>query len=240
MDSLFFFISSLPKPKSASQRTIAAPDPPFQTGMPPKATPAKRPKKKSKKRTKTKRSSTVSLVDRKPLRTILQAQKILEETFQPHALPGWKIDFTEHTYNRAGSCSHHTKTIRLNKSFARTVEHATLIDTILHEVAHMKAGEGANHGPAWKKIAKEIGCSGTVSHNFVWEKAAFVAKCPRGHYEQPANQIRWVDPLCCPRCRKWLLYFREGSGEPVEFGGSSALTKYHREFQAKEESKAKE
>lgn len=234
MDSLFFF-----RAKSSSQRTTAAPDPPFQIDMPPKVTLAKRPKKKSKKPTKTKHSPTVSLVDRKPLRTTREAQKFLKGTFAPHVLPGWEIDFTELTYNRAGSCSHHTKTIRINKSFARTVEPATLIDTILHEVAHMKAGEAANHGPAWKKVAKEIGCSGTVSHNFVWERAAFVARCPRGHYEQPANQIRWVDPLCCPRCRKWLLYFREGSGEAVEFGGSSALTKCHLEFQAKEEGKGK-
>jgi len=73
----------------------------------------------------------------------------------------------------------------------------------------------------------------------MWEAAAFVAKCPGGHYEQAANQIKWKNPLCCPRCRRWLIYFRAGSGELVEFGGSSELTKYHREFEAREEAKAK-
>jgi hypothetical protein len=36
-----------------------------------------------------------------------------------------------------------------------------------------------------------------------------------------------------------LVYWRAGSGEAVELGGSSALTKYHLEFQAKEEGKGK-
>jgi SprT protein len=194
-----------------------------------KSTSSKRkPKKKPLKRS---RSSTVSLIGRKPLRTIREAEKIMNDTFRPYAAPGWTITFAEYTFHRAGSCSFHTKTLRISKSFAILVAEADLVDIILHEIAHMKAGERVKHGPAWRKIAKEIGCSGSVTHNFVWEEAAFVAKCPADHHQKAVNQIKWKEPLSCSRCKKWLLYFCPESGELVEFGGSSDLTKYHREYE---------
>jgi predicted SprT family Zn-dependent metalloprotease len=183
------------------------------------------------------KAKNISLIERKPLRTISAAQRIMRHIFKSHALPGWKILFAEYTLKRAGSCSHHTKTIRINKHYATRVDEKDLNDTVLHEIAHMIAGEEAGHGPKWKQVAKEIGCSGTVSHEFEWMLEPFVAKCPKGHFSQPANVIRWKTPLTCPRCRKWLLYHRQGSDELVEFGGSSPLTKYHQKFEKELESK---
>lgn len=177
------------------------------------------------------KAKSTSLVGRKPHRTVREAQRIMSHTFKNHTLPGWKIVFAEYTVKRAGSCSHYTKTIRINKSYATTAAEKDLIDTILHEVAHMIAGEEAKHGPKWKSVAKEIGCNGTVYHKFEWVAEPFVAKCPKGHFSQPATQIRWKTPLTCPRCKKWLLYHRQESDDLVEFGGSSPLTKYHQKFE---------
>jgi SprT protein len=174
----------------------------------------------------------INLKESKPLRTISAAERILRSVFKPHALPGWKILFSQTSLKRSGSCSYHTKTLRINKSFAVRAPESSLVDTILHEIAHMLAGESAGHGPEWKKVAKEIGCSGKVEHDFEWASEPFVAKCPtKGHLEMGANVIRWKKPLECPKCGKWLLYFRPGSEELVEFGGSSPLTKYHLEYE---------
>ena len=108
----------------------------------------------------------------------------------------------------------------------------------------MLAGEKVGHGEAWKNVAKEIGCTGKVEHDFEWAEEPFVARCPnhgtktgkrreRGHTEVGVNVIRWKKPLSCEKCGKWLLYFRPESegGELVEFGGKSELTKYHLEFE---------
>jgi predicted SprT family Zn-dependent metalloprotease len=160
----------------------------------------------------------------------------MRSVFKPHALPGWKILFSETSLRRAGSCSHHTKTLRINKSFAQLAPESSLVDTILHEIAHMLAGESAGHGPEWKKLAKEIGCSGKVEHDFEWAEEPFVARCPvKGHGERRVNVIRWKKPLECSRCGRWLLYFRPGlePRELVEFGGKSELTMYHLEYEKK-------
>jgi predicted SprT family Zn-dependent metalloprotease len=183
------------------------------------------------------KAKTISLVGREPLRTTSAAQKIMKDTFKSHALPGWTILFAEHTVKRAGSCSYRTKTIRINKLYATRVEEKELNNTVLHEIAHMIAGQGAGHGPKWKQIAKEIGCDGKVYHSFKWKLEPFVAKCPKGHYSKPATIIRWKTPLTCRRCQEWLLYYRQGSDQLVKFGGSSSLAKYHQKFEKELERK---
>jgi SprT protein len=180
-------------------------------------------------------NQTQNLKDVKPIRTPSAANRIMRSIFNKHALPGWKILFSETSLKRSGSCSHYTKTLRINKSFAVRVLQSSLVDTILHEIAHMLAGETAGHGPQWKKIAKEIGCTGKAEHEFEWAEAPFVARCPTGrHEERRVNVIRWKRPLACERCGKWLLYFRPGrESELVEFGGKDPLAVYHLEYEKK-------
>jgi predicted SprT family Zn-dependent metalloprotease len=133
----------------------------------------------------------------------------MRSLLKKYSAPGWKFIFSSTSLKRAGSCSYHTKTLRINKSFAVLAPESSLVDTILHEIAHMLAGATAGHGPEWKKAAKQIGCSGKVEHDFEWGYAPFVAKCPtKGHVERGVNLIRWKKPLMCPKCGKWLLYFR--------------------------------
>ena len=39
-----------------------------------------------------------------------------------------------------------------------------LMNTILHELAHIAAPNGAKHGPAWKSMARLLGCDATRCH----------------------------------------------------------------------------
>jgi SprT protein len=49
--------------------------------------------------------------------------------------------------------------IALSKPLVECNDEPQVRDTILHEIAHAKAGHGANHGSLWKMTARAIGCN---------------------------------------------------------------------------------
>lgn len=92
-------------------------------------------------------------------------------------------------YNSDGSYNYERSRVTLKFS-TFWFEHAPeeeIIDTILHEIAHAMAGPKAGHGYQWKKIARQIGCSGnrTGSTSLSKEVKEQVSKwkgvCPSGH-----------------------------------------------------------
>lgn len=49
--------------------------------------------------------------------------------------------------------------------FAKTPSMAQLVDTILHEIAHVVAGCDHGHGIEWQRVALRLGCSANRCHN---------------------------------------------------------------------------
>jgi len=56
-----------------------------------------------------------------------------------------------------GMCKYRTKRIVIAEYYALNSPRETVLDTLLHEIAHAIAGPTARHGPAWKAVAVQVG-----------------------------------------------------------------------------------
>ena len=85
-----------------------------------------------------------------------------------YQLDNWILHFNSRLKTTAGQCLYgKNKRIELATLLidSPNIKKADILDTLLHEVAHAIAGYKAAHGPVWKKIAHELGCSGDVCHS---------------------------------------------------------------------------
>ena len=107
-----------------------------------------------------------------------------------HNLEGWSFCFNSRLRTTAGQCLYgKNKRVELATLLINShdIRRDDVLDTLLHEVAHAIAGYEAAHGPKWKKIAKQIGCSGNVCHSISFGQhkvAAFLdcsVDCPNNH-----------------------------------------------------------
>jgi predicted SprT family Zn-dependent metalloprotease len=78
-----------------------------------------------------------------------------------HGLSNWTAK-TDNARARAGCCDHTNRTISFSKHYLRhaATTDAEFLNSVLHEIAHAKAGHAAGHGPEWLAIASSIGCDG--------------------------------------------------------------------------------
>lgn len=78
-------------------------------------------------------------------------------------LSDWTIK-EDRSVRRLGQCRYMEKEIGLSKDYIRVMlercNPLELIVTFLHEVAHVKAGYGAGHGPVWRKWCTALGIDG--------------------------------------------------------------------------------
>src|SRR5271155_3481712 len=74
-----------------------------------------------------------------------------------HGLHDWDFEF-DHARLRFGLCSYRRKTISLSRHLTGLNEEHHVKDTLLHEIAHAKAGHRAAHGPEWRSLATTLGC----------------------------------------------------------------------------------
>ena len=81
-----------------------------------------------------------------------------------HDLHGWTFGFAN-TKRRLGVCKYRTKRIEIAEYYAQNSPQESVLDTLLHEIAHAIAGPKAGHGPAWKAIAKRIGATPRACDN---------------------------------------------------------------------------
>jgi predicted SprT family Zn-dependent metalloprotease len=101
-----------------------------------------------------------------------------------HGLHDWNFVFNRR--KRAfGMCDYTRRTIFLSSVLTELNGEAEVRDTLLHEVAHALAGHRAGHGPAWQKVAREIG-----------------AKLRRCYDAEEVRQPPARYLLVCPSCRQ--------------------------------------
>lgn len=113
----------------------------------------------------------------------------------------WSFGF-DHAKRRAGQCNYTERRITVSRYLAAKYTDDEIHQVLLHEVAHALAGPGVGHGPAWKRIAREIGYHGDRLHSgaIAEELAPWMGVCPRGHvhyrYRRPTRA------LACGRCAR--------------------------------------
>ena len=105
-----------------------------------------------------------------------------EALIAAHLDASWSFAF-DNAKRRAGACDYTRKRITVSRYLSARYDDATNRQTLLHEVAHAMAGPNAGHGPAWKRIAEEIGYVGGRTHDgdIARALAPWVGQCPGGH-----------------------------------------------------------
>lgn len=118
-----------------------------------------------------------------------------------HLDESWTFGF-DNAKRRAGLCDYTRKRISVSRYLAARHDDDANHQTLLHEVAHALAGHRAGHGPAWKRIARDIGYSGGSTHRLetATELAPWVGRCPAGHvmyrHRRPDHE------MSCARCSR--------------------------------------
>ncbi|MFT5142810.1 MAG: putative SprT family Zn-dependent metalloprotease [Rhodothermales bacterium] len=88
------------------------------------------------------------------------AETLATDLMRQHGLHRWGFRF-DNARTRVGVCRYRERVIGLSRYYVRANDATEVRDTVLHEIAHALAGPAAGHGPAWRRIAKAIGCSST-------------------------------------------------------------------------------
>lgn len=106
----------------------------------------------------------------------------------------WSFDF-DNAKRRAGLCNYRDKRISVSRYLALRYEDDEVHQILLHEVAHAIAGPRAAHGPAWRRVATELGYQGDRLHDgpIADELATWVGTCRDGHthyrYRKPTRAL---------------------------------------------------
>jgi len=98
-----------------------------------------------------------------------------------YKLPEWKLRL-DNAKQRAGLCNYQEQYLSFSHHLLANLEISfeSKANIILHEIAHAIAGPYTQHGPVWKKIAKNIGCDAKTYHDLVLKTANYVYTCPCG------------------------------------------------------------
>lgn len=118
-----------------------------------------------------------------------------------HLDDSWSFGF-DNAKRRAGQCDYTRKRITVSRYLAARFEDDEIHQVLLHEVAHALAGHKAAHGPAWKRIARELGYDGGVTHHgeTAVELAPWVGTCPAGHITY--RHRRPTRATSCAKCSR--------------------------------------
>ncbi|ALJ18976.1 SprT-like domain-containing protein [Microbacterium sp. No. 7] len=126
-------------------------------------------------------------------------RRMAEELITAHLDASWSFDF-DHAKRRAGACHYAHKRITVSRYLSARYDDETNRQTLLHEVAHALAGPAAQHGPAWKRIARGLGYTGGVTHHgeTATDLAPWVGRCPAGHVAYRHRRV--TRQVSCARC----------------------------------------
>jgi SprT-like family len=109
-----------------------------------------------------------------------ELESIAVRELRANGLHDWTFALAK-TKRRLGVCKYRSKRIEIAEYYARNSPPETVLDTLLHEIAHAIAGPAAKHGPRWKAVALRLGAtprSCETSHQAVMEPGDWQASCP--------------------------------------------------------------
>jgi len=117
-------------------------------------------------------------------------EQAVSEQLARYSLTGWTFGLAD-TKRRLGVCKHRSKRIEISKYYAIHNSEESVLDTLLHEIAHAVAGPEAGHGPIWKAVAARIGAT------------------PRACDDSPDTVVQPGDwQTTCPACKHTHYRYR--------------------------------
>ncbi len=114
-----------------------------------------------------------------------EAHKIIKHLWKREKLNGvkfrWGRMLRGFGYYAVNKKNNKDKTIVMSKPLTLLNSKAIFINSLLHEIAHHKAGHQNGHNQIWQKVAKQIGCDGNrlYSGKIKEPKGNYIYKCPK-------------------------------------------------------------
>lgn len=149
-----------------------------------------------------------------------EAEKQVHHYLKLHAFnkwrEGWRYGGELRATRTLGRTFYRDKVIRLSKHLLEQGTEKDILDTVLHEIAHVIAGPGAKHGPAWKAVALRLGCPPqAATHDVVIEvdkryKGTCQNGCTFGYARRPAE--RTLRSGYCPKHRSSISWLDSQTG----------------------------
>jgi predicted SprT family Zn-dependent metalloprotease len=130
-----------------------------------------------------------------------ELEAIARRELARHGLHGWTFDLSN-AKRRLGVCNYRRKRIEVAEYYARNSPPETVLDTLLHEIAHAIAGPAAKHGSQWKAVAVRLGAtprSCETAGQVVVEPGDWQATCPA--CEKTVHLYRRPRSLTGYRCK---------------------------------------
>jgi predicted SprT family Zn-dependent metalloprotease len=123
-----------------------------------------------------------------------ELEAIASREMAKHGLHGWTFGLAD-TKRQLGACKYRKKRIEIAEYYARNSPRESVLDTLLHEIAHAIAGPAARHGSAWKKIAVRLGATPRACDNSAetvvkpgdWQATCAACKKTFHRYKQPTS-----------------------------------------------------
>ena len=146
-----------------------------------------------------------------------ELETVASREMTKYELHGWTFGLAN-TKRRLGVCKYRTKRIEIAEYYARNSPQESVLDTLLHEIAHAIAGPKTGHGPAWKAIAVRIGATPRACDNSQaavvkpgdWQATCAACKKIFHRYKRP----RSLSGYRC-RCEARLPLMFEFMGDPA-------------------------
>lgn len=95
------------------------------------------------------------------------AERLANELIRGCRLEGWSFAWDD-APRRFGVCRYREKQIGLSRKLVRLNDSETVLNVILHEIAHaidfIRHGS-SDHGPRWRQIALGLGCDGVARYS---------------------------------------------------------------------------
>jgi hypothetical protein len=92
-------------------------------------------------------------------------EELAHELMKQHGIDDWRFTF-DRAKTRCGCTDYSNKIISMSKYYVNdpSISQENIVNTILHEIAHVLAGYEAGHTEIWRAVAKNIGCDGHTSN----------------------------------------------------------------------------
>lgn len=146
------------------------------------------------------------------------ATRLMTEHLTDKGIVGWSFRLNTNK-SRLGVCRFGPKSIEMSVYHVDTSDDASIINTMLHEIAHARVGRQHGHDTMWRLVALQLGCDGercgslgTVIPEALRRKAAYIGTCvkcgveiPRYRASKRVNDTTAFHRACGPAGRiTWL------------------------------------
>ncbi len=145
-----------------------------------------------------------------------EAQRLAQTLIREHCP---EVPFAWDNARRRMGCAHFTrmtlggvrmpavaKKITLSRALVGAATEAEVLDCIIHEIGHVKAGHEAGHGPLWRREVRAMGGSARTTHNVDTGVAPYMHKCRCGAVHKRFKRTKNHDHLICTKCRAKIVW----------------------------------